>query len=230
MKKRQKRRGVVYFKDLQEYAQKYFGKSIPFECIEDQEAYAEVFAEGCIELKKILLLLWSKGYATTGCCKGHELPETYICTTSGKRIQRMTPQEYKQKQQAPFFLRPHGFCKGPEYTTPYIQLNGITEKDAMRLQKTIRSQMHWKADENYTSVSKTQFSIHFENYYDETGKIDNSLNWGRILLGFEKFLHFHQKRWKEGLQLSDFQFEKPKQRKETENNQSWLEREEEPNK
>ena len=96
MKKRQKRRGVVYFKDLQEYAQKYFGKSIPFECIEDQEAYAEVFAEGCIELKKILLLLWSKGYATTGCCKGHELPETYICTTSGKRIQRMTPQEYKQ--------------------------------------------------------------------------------------------------------------------------------------
>lgn len=84
-KKRHKPKGIVYFKDIQEYAKKYFGKSIPFASIEDKEAYAEVFAEGCEPLKTLLLLLWKQGYATTGCCKGHELPETYIRLTRRKR-------------------------------------------------------------------------------------------------------------------------------------------------
>lgn len=80
-----KPKGVVYFKDIQEYVKKYFGKSIPFASIEDKEAYAEVFAEGCEPLKTLLLLLWKQGYATIGCCKGHELPETYIRLAQRKR-------------------------------------------------------------------------------------------------------------------------------------------------
>lgn len=85
MKQKKRHKGVVYFKDLREYAQKYFGKSIPLESIEDKEAYAEVFAEGCEPLKQLLLLLWARGYVTIGCCKGHELPEIYINTERKKR-------------------------------------------------------------------------------------------------------------------------------------------------
>lgn len=100
-----------------------------------------------------------------------------------------------------FFLRPQGFCKGPEYTIPYIQLEGISKSEALRMQKEIRKQMHWQEDENFTTVSKDQFSIHFVNRYDRSGKIDNSIDWSRILVGFEEFFRLYQKNWRKELQV-----------------------------
>jgi len=125
--------------------------------------------------------------------------QRHTLTQNGRRgVQRMTPQEYQQKLEAPFFfLRPRGFCKGPEFTIPYIQLAGISQKEAIRLQKEIRRQMQWQSSEAYTSIEENQFSIHFENHYDaKTGKIDNEMDWQRILVGVQYFLQGKEKNWR----------------------------------
>lgn len=83
--------------------------------------------------------------------------------------------------------------------------------------------MQWQPNEEYTTVLEDQFSIHFANHYDKTGRIDNWQEWQRILAGFEKFLAINRKSWREEVRVENNLPEKPL---ELYGNLSWEDREE----
>lgn len=57
-----------------DYLAKEFGKSVAsFDVIKaNKQEFANVFAEGSQELKKLLLYLWDNNIMTRGCCVGHK--------------------------------------------------------------------------------------------------------------------------------------------------------------
>ena len=51
----------------------YFDLDLTTQKPKIQDAVAEIFAEGCKELKQLLLYLWRNGVHTTSCCSGHDV-------------------------------------------------------------------------------------------------------------------------------------------------------------
>lgn len=46
--------------------------------LEDIDKYAKEFSEGDKLLEKVLKLLWTNGFETVGCCRGHEDKKSYV--------------------------------------------------------------------------------------------------------------------------------------------------------
>lgn len=73
--------------------------NFPMLPIQEQQIYAQEFAEGSVDLKNILLLLWQNGINTNSCCAGHKDenkttdPYLSICvsTMTKAHIKRLLP-------------------------------------------------------------------------------------------------------------------------------------------
>ena len=59
-----------------EYEEKYFGKVLAMENIDD--SFAKTFAEGSPALEKLLLSMWHNGMTTRACCRGHLFKPVFI--------------------------------------------------------------------------------------------------------------------------------------------------------
>lgn len=188
---------VVYFQDAEEYAEKHFGKPISTKTImNEKEKYAEIFSEGCQPLEKLLLKIWSEGYDTLACCKGHELPESYLKIT-GHKIKRMSAEEYHMRQNGSWFQKPRGFVRAPEFTHPYIELHNLQPKEVSGFRNFLKTNLDLPGNVEII-YGERSIRISFHNQYDAKSKrIDNTECWQQILDVVNQYFERLKMTWKE---------------------------------
>ncbi len=108
-----------------DYKNAEFGKVVlSFDLIKsDKQGFAEVFSEGSLELKKLLLHMWDNDIETVACCTGHKR-ESYYAKDTLFGEKRISENDYKKHASSSRYHHYHVYERG--YFT--IKLNADLEK------------------------------------------------------------------------------------------------------
>jgi len=196
-----KKRKVVYFEGIDEYAEKYFGRAInPVDFLNEREKAAKIFAEGSKALEELLLLVWKFGYCTKACCKGHRKPEEYIKMGLFKNS-RMSAEEYHKRKNGPWYKRPRGYKMAPLFALPYISLCNLPKKELENLKEFLHKNL--KLPERLpVRFGESELTVRFDNQFsNKTGEIDNEWCWEEVLQTFQNYLIRDEISWKTDLKV-----------------------------
>lgn len=196
-----KRKKAIYFEDIDEYAQKYFGKAIKInDVLKEKEKAAKIFSEGSKSLEELLLLVWEFGYSTRACCKGHEKEVEYIKMGFFKN-ERISAEEYQKRKNGSWFKRPRGYVATPSFALPYISFCNLPKRELENLKEFLQRNLRLP-EKLPVRFGENELTVRFENQFSaETGEIDNEECWQEILQTFKKYLIKDEKSWKADLRV-----------------------------